>query len=243
MTKRDELVAELLTMGVNAEAFDKITNGVTVEGIRIMDGSSINPIVYPTETTTAQEVIEMSKQNNRIDETILTFDFAREHVKIGMMRSSGEDKIMRRTSEFDGIDEYMYVDGGKCSYKIPVSCPWDIPEDELWKLAERNTKADTVLCGMSEMIIGIPSDDDIMFVLTNKSTYRGAGNIIDKEAIRAKGIGTKFYAIPSSIHEWILVPVDCGLTPEEVTEIISQVNGSVVDPKDQLGDHVYILEV
>lgn len=241
MSKRNELVAELKEMGINAEATDVMKNGVVCEGIMIPDGSNVNAVMYPNEETTAQEVIEVINNANKKsinEEEIMREEYVRNRVKIGMMRSSAGDRVIRKPSEFDGIDMFLYVDGDGFAYKLPANYPYD-----MWKFAEQNTKADTVFVGMSEILFGMDMGNDMLYVLTNKSKYRGAGCIIDKDTIRNKGIGNKFYAIPSSIHEWILMPYSDDFTPENIREIIGAVNTEQVDPEEQLGDHAYILEV
>ena len=241
MSRRNELVAELKEMGINAEATDVMKNGVVFEGIMIPDGSNVNAVRYPNEETTAQEVIEVinnANKNSINEEEIMREEYVRNRVKIGMMRSSAGDRVIRKPSEFDGIEMYLYVDGDGFAYKLPANYPYD-----MWKFAERNTKADAVFVSMSEVLFGMDMGNDILYVLTNKSKYRGAGCIIDKETIRNKGIGNKFYAIPSSIHEWLLMPYNENFTPDEIRNLIGSVTSEQVNPKEQLGDHAYILEV
>ncbi len=240
MSKRNELVAKLNEAGVNAQAYDKVTNGVTFEGIMIPDGTTFSPVVYPDDNMTAEQVVRMIEhaRETQLDSRILTAEFVNDHVKVGMMRSSASDSVMRKPSPYNGIDWYLYVDMDKFSYKLPANYPYDV-----WDVAYRNTVAETELIGMTEMLFGIKTEDEHMYVLTNKSRFRGAGNIIDKEAIRNKGIGNKLFAIPSSIHEWILLPYSDDMSPEDIGNMIREINGDIVSPEDQLGDRVYILEV
>ena len=241
MSKRNELVAELKEMGINAVATDIMKNGVVCEGIMIPDGSNVNAVVYPNETTTVQEVIEAINNANKKsinEEEIMREEYVRDRVKIGMMRSSAGDKVIRKPSEFEGIDMFLYVDGDGFAYKLPANYPYD-----MWKFAERNTKEDTVFVSMSEILLGEDTGNDLLYVLTNRSKYKGAGCIIDKDTIRRKGIGNKFYAIPSSIHEWLLMPYNEDWTSAELRNLIGSVNSEQVDPEEQLGDHAYILEV
>ena len=173
------------------------------------------------------------------DSRVLTGEFVYEHVKIGMMRSESNLDIIRRPSEFDGIDEFLYVTDGTHGYRLPANYP-----EDMWDVAERNTKRGTVIKGMSEVLFGSPcADGDALYVVTNEDGCFGAGNIIDKKAILDKGIGSRFYAIPSSVHEWILAPYDIGMDPDEIAQMIRDINGNIVDPDEQLGDRAYILVV
>lgn len=240
MSKRNDLVIKLREMGINAVAKDVMKNGVVFEGIMIDNWDGVNPVVYPNDNTTASEVIAMIENESKFkfDSRILSYDYVIEHVKIGMMRSSALDTVMRRPSEFDGIDEYMYVSNGNYGYKIPADYPHDV-----WEYAKRNTKACTVVKGISEILFGFAMPNELLYVVTNENTYRGAGNIIDKDAIRKKGIGDRFFAMPSSIHEWIIMPYSDDMDPQDISQMVREINGDVVNPEDQLGDRVYILEV
>ena len=51
----------------------------------------------------------------------------------------------------------------------------------------------------------------------------------------------KCYILPSSIHEMIAVPYDDGVSPEELKEMISDINDNVVENIDQLSNNAYIL--
>ena len=84
-------------------------------------------------------------------------------------------------------------------------------------------------CGSEEMLI-----------LTNKSQTFGASSlflpgVIDK--IHAC-LGTGFYAIPASIHEFIIVSDSKDVTIEDLSNICEEANETIVAQKDILSDHV-----
>jgi len=116
----------------------------------------------------------------------------------------------------------------------------NLSEVELYELARENTPRlfPIKFGGMTEILLGLPDPNEKMFVLTNESGFKGAVAILYPDAmetIKAK-IPGHFYMIPSSVHEVILLPDNGDMTEEEINGIINQVNGSVVDPSDQLGD-------
>lgn len=116
----------------------------------------------------------------------------------------------------------------------------NLSEVELYELARQNTPRlfPIKLCGMTEILLGLPDPNEKMFVLTNEDSMKGAVAILYPDAmetIKAK-IPGHFYMIPSSVHEVILLPDNGDMTEEEINDMINQVNGSVVDPSDQLGD-------
>lgn len=118
----------------------------------------------------------------------------------------------------------------------------NLSEVELYELARENTPRlfPIKFGGMTEILFGFPVLDEKMFILSNEDTMKGAVAILYPDAmetIKAK-IPGHFYMIPSSVHELILLPDNGDMNEDEINDIINQVNGSVVDPSDQLGDEV-----
>lgn len=116
---------------------------------------------------------------------------------------------------------------------------------KLRSIARKNTPIlrPAKLKGLTEMMYSlmdepVPDDvEDFAYVLTNASGVNGAAAILYPETIdmiREK-IPGPFYAIPSSIHEVILIPAGYK-KPKEIKEMIMGANAEVVDPLDYLGD-------
>lgn len=100
---------------------------------------------------------------------------------------------------------------------------------------------------MSEMIDVpiISEEEEIMFVITNKSGFRGASAILNKTALKefADKRGVKrVFILPSSIHECILVPDNGDFTLEELSHMVADVNATEVAPQEQLPNNAYIVE-
>ena len=118
----------------------------------------------------------------------------------------------------------------------------NLSEVELYELARENTPRlfPIKFGGMMEILCGFEDPDEKMFVLTNESSMKGAVTILYPDAMETirRKIPGNFYMIPSSVHEWILLPDNGDMTEDEINEIIDQVNSDVVDPEDQLGDSV-----
>ena len=71
----------------------------------------------------------------------------------------------------------------------------------------------------------------------------GAVRIIDEDAIRefSEKFESNVVAIPSSIHEFLLIPESLNDGDYEKLEaMIKDVNETVVDPEDILSDHLYL---
>lgn len=78
-------------------------------------------------------------------------------------------------------------------------------------------------------------------VVTNTQTVNGASVLFYQGMMReiARIVGGSFYAIPSSIHEFLVFAKKNAITPEELKSIIQEVNSTCVDPDEQLSGHSY----
>ena len=132
---------------------------------------------------------------------------------------------------------------------------WNVSLEEVHEVAISNlpellpstlTEMMEVLAGMigkdkedvKEMVAG--EDEREMYVLTNKTKANGATALLDenmmKEIVDKFG---KFYILPSSIHEVIIVPSDTDCYVDTFQDIVCEVNDTTVKLEERLSDHVY----
>lgn len=79
-----------------------------------------------------------------------------------------------------------------------------------------------------------------MYVLSNESGMFGAAVLFYpgmQERIADK-LGEGYYALPSSLHEYIVVPESAGIDEKQLTDMVKQANDMVVAPGDVLSDSV-----
>ena len=198
-----------------------------------------------------------------VKQLLMDAEFVRDYMFIGMRRATDSDAITR-PGVFAGTEQFLYVRGTfdkgawhvKLTHRLLESAC--LTEDEAWACAFANTCADgeTVIEPLPVMLqnLGVfpplsqGEDDLALYVLTNPNRYLGSGQITDMAAIRkyfnVYAPGCKYIvAIPSSIHECILIPMKekTSLTP--IHKMIREVNASVVDSKEQLGDKAYLIKL
>lgn len=125
-----------------------------------------------------------------------------------------------------------------------------LSENELWKKAYQNLCEDTCLQGMTQIMnefMGVPvlDEEEGMFVISNKSRFKGASAILNRQVLEDFANRRKvnrIFVLPSSIHECILVLDNGDLTLEELSCMVTQVNASEVAPEEQLPNRAYVLE-
>jgi len=131
---------------------------------------------------------------------------------------------------------------------------WNVKKEELHELAFRNTRlllpetvqsmnellkemlCDDVIPGLED----IPADQQ-MYVISNEKRMNGAVAMLYEDVLSdlSEQIGSDLYILPSSINEVIAVSVNMG-TPEFLSEMVREVNGTEVMAEEILSDHVYL---
>ena len=83
-------------------------------------------------------------------------------------------------------------------------------------------------------------DENCMYVITNESKLFGAASMLYEEPIHelAEQVGGDLYILPSSVHAVIAVPAAFG-SPEELAEMVYEINMEQVDINDRLSNQVY----
>ena len=128
---------------------------------------------------------------------------------------------------------------------------WNVTAEDLYRLAASNTPrllpADfrpmrVVVCEMlGTSCLSEELEDNHMYILTNSARQFGATAILYKEILEmiADELRDDYYILPSSIHEVIILPRRYSPSPEELDEMIVEINDTQVSPDEVLSDHAY----
>ena len=130
-------------------------------------------------------------------------------------------------------------------------------EEQLFKAAAENTRRilPPVVQSMNEvmrdMLVadGMPQEmadhmleeqEPIMWIITNENKIDGAASMLYEDKLHklAERVGTDLYILPSSVHEVIAVSVEMG-EPEELAQMVSEINMDQVDISERLSNQVY----
>lgn len=132
-----------------------------------------------------------------------------------------------------------------------------LSEEELFQLAKENTRRlfPTTIRPMSAVIDELmggkekkdgelfefaPDEEFPMYVVSNSNRCFGATAVLYEDGMQmlADRLDDNLYLIPSSIHEWIVVPENF-TNLENLSEIVHEVNFSQVDVEERLSNEVY----
>lgn len=127
---------------------------------------------------------------------------------------------------------------------------WDLSEEDLYNIALENTKGDFELKNVIELMTEFFGADDMpddidMEVLTNRNRTFGAAVIIHEEVLKYvynKLKVKKLILIPSSVHEFIIIPYRIKDDIEKFNEMLRSINENELEPEEILSDHVYLYD-
>lgn len=134
---------------------------------------------------------------------------------------------------------------------------WDITRDDLYALAQQNTPKllSYELRNMTDVLKELFSDEelagdmpafdipsgDFMYVLTNRYKLNGSGCILYPNLLHdfAKRLDSDLFILPSSIHEVLIIPAKSHSSPDELSDMVKDVNSSQLSREEILSDHIY----
>lgn len=177
-----------------------------------------------------------AKDLHRIMES---WEEARKHLIVRLTRLKELDHVKDGPYEIVGdiIKTYSLAvpdgDGGVFSARLTDSIleNFDVSEEQLKEDALLQMEESYPLCTFQ---LG-----EEMHVVTSNAPF-GAAALFYPEAMRrvADELSGSYYAIPSSVYEWICVPED-KFHPEELQRMVKEANITVVEPCDVLSDSLY----
>lgn len=271
---RESIVKNLALRGYEVEETKVVKNGVTFHGIHFLDEKTVSPVIYLEqffelaeeegldEMKVTDEVIKLyeSKKDvigNDVIDRLRDKQWVLDHVRICIQKESTQNYIKKVIPEFEGLEAYLIVilesnqeetlsTVLKEGYQFFIG----LSENELWKKAYQNLCEDTCLQGMTQIMnefMGVPvlDEEEGMFVISNKSRFKGASAILNRQVLEDFANRRKvnrIFVLPSSIHECILVLDNGDLTLEELSCMVTQVNASEVASEEQLPNRAYVLE-
>lgn len=203
-----------------------------------------------------------STRNCEID-SILDFEKAKEHIMPRLVCAESNQENMKKRPHIlvEDLAVMFVIELGKDEEgeaTIPIHYGimelWGITAEQLFRIAVENLEKaecgvfismNQVLAsltgneGLIENADGIPEDG--MFVLTNKNKVNGAGVVLDKYMMESviERVGDNFFMLPSSVHEWIIIPDKMEMNTEDLETMVKEVNATQLQEEEILGNRVY----
>ena len=123
---------------------------------------------------------------------------------------------------------------------------WKLPISFLYQFAKDNTQrlCPYVIKPLEELVEERAFDEvpeSSLIVLTNSKNVNGASVILypNMPKIIFDYVGKNYYLLPSSIHEFLIVPEDEFINPLRLKEIVRDINENHVDREEFLSNNIY----
>lgn len=135
---------------------------------------------------------------------------------------------------------------------------WKVDEEKLHECAVKNTPkllkgrvfpmTDLFLedvgkkaidCGSCNMSV---SEEEVMHIASNEARLNGAAVILYDDVLQsfAEKTGGDFFALPSSIHEFLFFPASkLKADGEKLAQMVNDINQTTLQPDEVLSDHAY----
>ena len=258
MSTAKELLQE---NGIEVNQTTVLKNGRELDALTIGSGD-IRPTVYEDSLVNIHNIDEMMQFANAVTErtpvcdikTVFTKEYFLQHVK-SCVRPQMDDNSTLTFSVYGDLEEYfrVYLDGfhdGTVASVVVLKShiqQLDIDAEELRDAARKNLKASVQILPMSQVLAGfmgsddfVPDVDELMYVASNKDKMHGASVMLLDDVLcefcKEHGVD-HLNIIGSSIHEVLLIKDN--IDPNELNNLIKEVNASTVSEVDQLSDHFY----
>lgn len=229
-------------------------NGTVFHGI-IKDGNS--PIVYVEDFLDKEdpvtEIIDIFERYN-VPEIDVAGAITMENIIPVLVNRKMND--MTKIPHIDFLDDLAIT----FSIKVNESSTAKVNNPSLLKALGNPSKEELlvkaaknmgkpVIKSMFDMLtgLGMPIEDFTptempMYVMTNKDALFGANAILDRDSMvtLTEKFEDDIWIIPSSVHEVIVIPRNCGMDIKDLTEMICSVNESEVAAHEVLGTHPYL---
>ena len=247
---------------IDTKIVETTKNGVPMTGLKIDDGSSINPVVFYSGGSKAEYLSEIlaAVAGDRPDIDINLFrdkDFVLSHVRICVQRCSAENIPKRKILN---LEAYLRLDMPSKASDTSIGtvkvtddfirlCGIDYAT--LWAAGEKNTFAGLRFSSLEEEM-GLPADMPHLFDIVLYKDRNNVTSTFGASALIFPEIFEKYceqhdidacVILPSSIHEvLVLDPASIPGSIEELCSLVRSVNDQEVREWEALKPSVYLYQ-
>ena len=231
------------------------------------DGKDLDQLVGKVNDT-VMDHINAPAEMDSIAEMYQNFDYVKDRIIMAVVNTEKNQELLAQVPHQNREDLsliYKVMVDQKTDETATITIRnehlpiWGVTPEEIHALAVENTPkllpAD--VRSMDEVLRDLLSDEGMpaemmdamfeeaapsqqMYVVTNAAKVNGAAAMFYEDSLSklSEKVGTDLFILPSSVHEVIAVSTDLG-TPQDLSAMVREVNGTEVSPEEQLSDHVY----
>ncbi len=245
----------------------KMVEGICLDYDSFIDNINLSPVIYPEllykdfhyRDTDVCEVVNriLEETQNRLEDatkfttSIRKYETAAPYLTCKLVNARRNKRHVESKcclyKEFLDLYIIPIISTGEYVVEITTGLAemWGVSEAEIIEVSMKNLENGKTVFNSPNNILGdnydLPEEAIRMYVLTNTNFSYGASKILIPSTLKniETKIGGKYWIIPSSVHECIIVPLEDVLDPKGIKELIKEVNLTEVDEKDYLSDNLY----
>jgi len=201
------------------------------------------------------DISEFDKVADRLVTKIINTDLNKEFLAVVPHKEFGDLSVLTqiRLDESNGMMASITI-------RDDILDRWDVKFDDVLDKANENdlTLTEPRLTPMDKVINAMRMQDEYeqdsflpdpevamipMYILSTEDKINGAKLLNQQEIMDkiAEFLDSDFIALPSSIHEAIVIPMDKNnMDLNELSMMVKSINGEVLTPTDVLSDHPYV---
>lgn len=125
---------------------------------------------------------------------------------------------------------------------------WKLPISVLYQYASQNTPRllPPVFVPLEEQFPEIFRTEETcpLYLLTNEAGVNGASVLLYEQIPKliAEQLKDQYYLLPSSIHEFLIIPMKEAPEPERLRAMVREINATQVDAEERLSDDIYYFD-
>lgn len=186
---------------------------------------------------------------------LLDFSSIKDKIVYKLVNAEENEKLLKEVPNLPLLDFaivfYLYLsisetENGMVLIRNEHMDLWKCPISLLYDCAKRNTSVfyPPVLCPLTEIIEhhGEPGGEACpILVLTNEAGINGATSLLYPEIPQMiyQKVKGNYYLLPSSVHEFLIVPERDDTAPKELRAIVREVNRTEIKKEEFLSDQIY----
>lgn len=216
----------------------------------------------------ARDIIETLEKARNITpvidiESIKNFDNIKDKLVVRLVNYKANEDMLSTMPHIKYLDLAIICcinicDDGTIKVTNQFLETWETSRDELFDIAMKNTPnvlpvdgrnmfeyMDELMGGEKVYHKGLDVFDASfmnLYLLSNTEKLFGSSTILYDGVLEtlAAQVNSDLILIPSSVHEWLILPFEKSMDINVVTEMICDVNSSEVKQDEKLSDHPYV---
>lgn len=174
-----------------------------------------------------------SSKNKKLLKDSIHMDFKELSLVLYIMATDDENGIGKVRVNKAMLDHFKWAEKDILSYALENTVSlFPYEEFSLYEVLSKITDFTD---------IDIPKNAPEIMVLTNNRGMFGATTVLYPNVLKelAEKHGTSLFLLPSSIHEFLILEDNGIYNPEELKDMVQEVNSSAVSPEEVLSDNIY----